>query len=382
MNGAESLLRTLMAAGLDVCFANPGTTEMPMVRALDDVPGMRAVLCLFEGVCTGAADGYARMAEKPGLTLLHLGPGFANGIAYLHDARRARSPIVNVDRRPRHVAPRRRRAAHQRHRIAGASGLGLGPPQRIRRRRSPATRPTRWPRRHVLPGRIATLIVPHDCQLEPASERRGCPRYPGASARERRGDRAGRRRCFAARDRACCFSAATRLRERGLQAAARIAAATGCELMCETFPTRWERGAGTPAIERLPYFPDHGIAALSRFRSIVLAGARAPVSFFGYPGIPSYLISPEQQQATLATPEEDVAAALDAAADALDAPARVDRARRPSDAAAADGCAHARHAVGSRRGVDPRARDRDGREQHEHGAVPRRCRNRRRRIRC
>src|SRR5215510_9412437 len=95
-NGAESLIQTAVAAGLDVCFANPGTTEMPLVRALDDVSGMRSVLCLFEGVCTGAADGYARMAEKPGLTLLHLGPGFANGIAYLHDARRARSPIVNL----------------------------------------------------------------------------------------------------------------------------------------------------------------------------------------------------------------------------------------------------------------------------------------------
>jgi acetolactate synthase-1/2/3 large subunit len=96
MNGAESLIRTLIDAGVDVCFANPGTTEMPMVRAIDETTGMRAVLCLFEGVCTGAADGYARMAEKPGLTLLHLGPGFANGVAYLHDARRARSPIINL----------------------------------------------------------------------------------------------------------------------------------------------------------------------------------------------------------------------------------------------------------------------------------------------
>src|SRR5438034_7204719 len=96
MNGAESLIHTALDAGIEVCFANPGTTEMPLVRALDDVPGMRAVLCLFEGVCTGAADGYGRMADKPALTLLHLGPGLANGIAYLHDARRARSPIVNL----------------------------------------------------------------------------------------------------------------------------------------------------------------------------------------------------------------------------------------------------------------------------------------------
>jgi acetolactate synthase-1/2/3 large subunit len=115
------------------------------------------------------------------------------------------------------------------------------------------------------------------------------------------------------------------LRDRGLDAVARIAAATGCALMCETFPTRWERGAGTPVIERLPYFPDQGIAALSRFRSIVLAGVRPPVSFFGYPGIPSYLISPDQSQATLAGPEDDVVSALEAAVDALGAPAQADR---------------------------------------------------------
>src|SRR5262244_637329 len=96
MNGAESLIRTFVDAGVNMCFTNPGTTEMPLVRALDEMPGMRAVLGLFEGVCTGAADGYARMTEKPGLTLLHLGPGFANGVAYLHDARRARSPIINL----------------------------------------------------------------------------------------------------------------------------------------------------------------------------------------------------------------------------------------------------------------------------------------------
>ena len=96
MTGAESLVRTALDGGVEVCFANPGTTEMPLVTALDSVPGMRAVLGLFEGVCTGAADGYARMRGKPAMTLLHLGPGFANGLANLHNARRAHSPVVNV----------------------------------------------------------------------------------------------------------------------------------------------------------------------------------------------------------------------------------------------------------------------------------------------
>ena len=96
MNGAQSLLATFVNAGVEVCFTNPGTSEMHFVAALDSEPGMRAILGLFEGVVTGAADGYARMAEKPACTLLHLGPGLANGLANLHNARRARTPIVNV----------------------------------------------------------------------------------------------------------------------------------------------------------------------------------------------------------------------------------------------------------------------------------------------
>jgi acetolactate synthase-1/2/3 large subunit len=125
-------------------------------------------------------------------------------------------------------------------------------------------------------------------------------------------------------DETVLFLGGLALRERGLKAAARIVAATGCKLMCETFPARWERGAGTPIIERLPYFPEQGIAALSRYKSVVLAGARSPVSFFGYPGVPSYMISPEQQTTILATPDEDIAAALETLADAFGAPVNPD----------------------------------------------------------
>src|SRR5262245_40438431 len=167
VNGAESLLRTLIAAGLDVCFANPGTTEMPLVRALDDVPGMRAVLCLFEGVATGAADGYARMAEKPGLTLLHLGPGFANGIAYLHDARRARSPIVNLigDHATWHLDADPPLASDIESLAAPVSAW-------VRQSQSgeemAGDLAEAIAMAAIKPGNIATLIVPHDCQLETA----------------------------------------------------------------------------------------------------------------------------------------------------------------------------------------------------------------------
>src|SRR5262245_38125408 len=164
MNGAESLIRTLVDAGVDVCFANPGTTEMPMVRAIDEIAGMRAVLCLFEGVCTGAADGYARMMEKPGLTLLHLGPGFANGIAYLHDARRARSPIINLI------------GEHATWHLAADAPLtsdidNLARPVSawLRRNKSSADLAgdvaEAIEAASIKPGLIATLIVPHDHQM-------------------------------------------------------------------------------------------------------------------------------------------------------------------------------------------------------------------------
>jgi acetolactate synthase I/II/III large subunit len=322
MNGAENLIRTLVDAGIDICFANPGTTEMPMVRAIDETEGMRAVLCLFEGVCTGAADGYARMAEKPGVTLLHLGPGFANGIAYLHDARRARSPIINLI------------GEHATWHLAADAPLNSDI-------ESLARPVSAWLRRNksaeelagdvaeaieaacIKPGRIATLIIPHDYQLGPAN---GPVAVSAIAPPSKVSEDAVNAAAEALRpdDRKdepkVLFLGGYALRERGLKAAARVAAATGCKLMCETFPARWERGAGTPLIERLPYFPEAAIAAISSYKSVTLAGAKPPVSFFGYPGMPSHIISPEQRTIVLSTPEEDVAGALESLADALGAP--------------------------------------------------------------
>lgn len=322
MNGAESLFRTLIDAGVNVCFANPGTTEMPMVRALDDVPGMRAVLCLFEGVCTGAADGYSRMAGRPGVTLLHLGPGFANGIAYLHDARRARSSIVNLigDHATWHLAAdapltsdieslagpvsawvRRNRSAEELAGDAADAVVAAGSAN----------------------GQIATLIIPHDCQLDAAGggvEHRSLPAAPKVSVEAVNAAVDGLR----GGQPAALFLGGLALRERGLRAVARIAATGKCKLICETFPARWERGAGTPVINRLPYFPEQAIATLAPFKSIILAGAKSPVSFFGYPGLPSYIVSPQQRTLVLAAPEEDVPAALEALADALGAPPYVE----------------------------------------------------------
>ena len=147
MNGAQALIRTLVASDVDVCFANPGTSEMHFVAALDDVPEMRCILALFEGVATGAADGYGRMAERPAATLLHLGSGLGNGLANLHNARRAFTPVVNIvgDHATHHK--RVRRAAGLRHRDRRPQRVGLAAHhdphrgRRHRRRRGRGRRP-------------------------------------------------------------------------------------------------------------------------------------------------------------------------------------------------------------------------------------------------
>ena len=333
MNGAESLIRTALAAGIDVCFANPGTTEMPIVAALDAVPGMRAVLGLFEGVCTGAADGYARMADRPALTLTHLGPGFANGIANLHNARRARSPVVNIvgDHATWHLAADAPLTSDIESLARPVSGW-------VRKSRSAEAVATDTAEAIAAAGhtsgKVATLIVPSDCQWNPA----GAAAPPIApEALPAVSDAALRCAAELLRKhgaRTALFLGGQALRERALGTVKRIAAKTGCRLVCETFPARVDRGGALPTIEKLPYFPEQAIEALSKSEAIVIAGAPVPVAFFGYPNVPSVLIPTGCLAATLAAPHEDVTGALDALANALDAPSEesipVSAAQRPS----------------------------------------------------
>jgi acetolactate synthase-1/2/3 large subunit len=319
MNGAESLILTALNCGVDVCFANPGTTEMPLVAALDAAPRMRAVLALFEGVVTGAADGYARMADRPALTLTHLGPGFANGIANLHNARRAHSPVVNVigDHATWHLAAdapltsdieslARPVSAWVRH-SNSAGAIAADTAEAI----AQAMR---------APGHTSTLIVPADCQWSEA----GAAAEPHAAisppAPPDSAVRAAAEMIRRDGANAVLFMGGAALRQRGLNAAARIAGATGCRLMCETFPARVERGGTMPPVEKLPYFPEMALEALAKSASVILAGARAPVAFFGYPNTPSVLIPEGRDVATLATIEQDVVLALEALADLIGAP--------------------------------------------------------------
>jgi acetolactate synthase-1/2/3 large subunit len=266
-NGAQALMKTLVDSGIEVCFTNPGTSEMHFVAALDSEPKMRAVLALFEGVATGAADGYARMADKPAATLLHLGCGLGNGLANLHNARKGKVPVVNIV------------------------------------------------------GDHATYHVKYDAQLQSDIEtvaRNISPNFVRTSqstealcqdAAEAIGS--GKKNALLLGGRA--------LREPALLEAARIAAHKGVTLFAETFPTRIERGAGLPPVERIAYLAELATLQLSEFDHLILVDAKAPVSFFAYPGKQSYLVPDNCTAHTLSTPEQDAAASLKKLADTLGA---------------------------------------------------------------
>jgi acetolactate synthase-1/2/3 large subunit len=317
-NGAESLIGTAARAGVEVCFANPGTTEMQLVAALDAVTGVRPVLALFEGVCTGAADGYARMAGKPALTLLHLGPGFANGIANLHNARRAHTPLVNLigDHASWHLAAdapltsdieslarpvsRWVRSATSAKELSGDFAEAI----------AAACAP---------PGGVATLIVPQDCQWEAADA--PAPPVPIPAPAPVADTAVAAAAGALAAGSGLLYLGGAALGEGGLRAAARVAAATGCGLLHETFSARLERGVGLPVVDRLPYFPEQAAERLGGVAHLVVAGTREPVSFFGYPEMPSRLAPEGAEVTTLAAPDTDVVGALEALADRLGADA-------------------------------------------------------------
>ncbi|HKE76326.1 MAG TPA: acetolactate synthase large subunit [Acidimicrobiales bacterium] len=318
-NGARALIRTLVAAGVDTCFTNPGTSEMHFVAALDAVPEMRAVLALFEGVATGAADGYARMAGRPATTLLHLGPGLGNGLANLHNARKGRVPVVNVigdhatyhkqynaqlesdiETAARNVSPGWVRTSESPAEVgrdaAEAVAAALGPP-----------------------GQVATLILPADVSWSPGGVQ-GEPIAPAGPLALDADAVDAVAKALRSGEPCGILVGGTALSEDGLVAASRLATATGAKLVAETFPTRMARGAGVPNVDRLPYLAEFAMAQLEGLRHLVLADAKAPVSFFAYPGKPSYLVPDGCEVHVLAGPGSDGAAALAAVAEAIGAP--------------------------------------------------------------
>ncbi len=317
MNGADSLCDTLLANDVDVCFANPGTSEMHFVAALDRKPQMRCILGLFEGVVTGAADGYARMADKPAATLLHLGPVLANGLANLHNARRAHTPMVNIvgehaSYHIQHDAPLHsdieslaRPMSDWVRRIHSAGDVSPAAAAAIEAARTQ-------------PGGISTLILPADAawQDAPSAIQKATPASPSpigeaALTRAREALRNGRKTVILLSGKA--------LRAPALEVAGCIAAKTGARLLAQQSNARMERGAGRVPIDRVPFAVDAALKMLEGTEQLILVGARTPVAFFAYPGKPSVLIPEGCDVISLATPSEDLSQALEQLANAVGA---------------------------------------------------------------
>jgi acetolactate synthase I/II/III large subunit len=284
VNGAQALINTLVDGGVDVCFSNPGTSEMHFVAALDTVPRMRGVLALFEGVATGAADGYARMADRPAAVLLHLGPGLGNGLANLHNARRAHVPMVVVV--GDHATYHKKYDAPLESDIDALAGTVSGWVRRSNDVGEVATDAAEAIAASTAGAQVATLILPADASWSDGGETASVP-APSAGAAVDVGPVA---EVLRSGEPTMMLIGGDATRAAGLAAAARIAEATGARWLCETFPTRLERGAGVPAVDRLAYFAEAAVAQLAGAKHLVLAGARSPVSFFAYPGMPSDLV--------------------------------------------------------------------------------------------
>jgi acetolactate synthase I/II/III large subunit len=322
MNGAEALVAAAIKSGIEICFANPGTTELPLVLALDSVPGLRGILCLHENVATGAADGYGRMAAKPAMCLLHVGVGLANGLTNLHNARRAFTPVLNVigDHATWHLPADPLLATDVEslaHTISdyvkksfGAATIADDVAEAIKAAVEDG-------------GRIATLIVPHDTQIGEAGDvlpaRRDQAKKTYSSGRVVRVAQALKS------GKAALLLGGDALSEPGLILAGRIVAAIGrVDLLCDTFFARMERGGGLPSPMKLPYFPDEALELTQRYERVIVAGTRRPVAFFGHQGLPSYFTT-EEQTVILTEPREDTLGALAALASELNAPEVIDQ---------------------------------------------------------
>ena len=329
MNGAETLVRTLLASGVTTCFSNPGTSEMHFVAALDRVPGMRCVLCLFEGVATGAADGYGRMAQKPASTLLHGAPGLANGLANLHNARRARSPIVNVigDQASYHrpLDPP----------LTGdTDGWARGVSAWTRVVQSVATMgqdaASAVQAARTAHGQIATLIAPADTSWDDGGTE-GAPLPPIAPDKVAPHVIKNVAEVLRRNEPTTIMLGGGPIGAAMIDHAFRIAGAAGAKLLAAQFNARVERGRGRHPIARLAYAYDQSVATLAGTKHLVLIGTMPPVAPFAYPNKPGYLFPKDCSVHVLARSDQDIADALARLADELSAPAVVPREAKPSE---------------------------------------------------
>jgi acetolactate synthase I/II/III large subunit len=319
LNGAQALIRTLTAAGVDTCFSNPGTSEMHFVAALDTVPEMRGVLALFEGVATGAADGYARMAGRPAATLLHLGPGLGNGLANLHNARKGHVPVVNIV--GDHATYHKQYDAQLESDIETVARNVSSwvrwshTPADVGKDAAEAVAVASGP-----PGQVATLILPADVSWSAGGlVAAPIPRRPPSPVDADTVEVVAK--VLLSGEKCGFLLGGEALRADALVAASRVATATGAGMLAETFPTRLERGAGRPPIDRLAYLAEFASAQLAGLRHLVLVDAKSPVSFFAYPGKASDLVPEGCEVHALSSGGGNSAATLEALAEAVGAAA-------------------------------------------------------------
>lgn len=335
MNGAKSLVQTLLAAGVDTCFANPGTSEMHFVAALDQVPGIKCVLGLQENIVTGMADGYYRLARKPACTLLHCAPGLANGMSNLHNARRARSGIVNI------VGDQ---ATYHRPYDAPLTGDTTGMAQTVSAWVRTCTQTADLGRDAIeavraastYPGQVATLILPADVSWEEGGvvgTPMAAPAPPAVDGRAIE----GAARILRSNSDVLILLAGPAALSKGQALAWRVAQATGATVMANFVTPHLARGRGNMQLERVPYDMANAIKALDRFKNIILVNSNPPVGFFGYPGMPSIQHNPQAQFYVLSRTDQDPIEALEGLVKALGAPevAMPDPGPRPKAASGA-----------------------------------------------
>jgi acetolactate synthase-1/2/3 large subunit len=323
MNGAQALFKALRDAGLDTCFANPGTSEMQLVYEMGKTKDTRAVLCLEEMVVTGAADGYGRMMRRPAFTLLHVGSGLGNGLSSLHNAGRANTPIVNVVganatyHQPNfaehefingNIVDVARVVSHWAHQAKSASDLAvLG---------SEAARYSR-----LGSGKICTVVAPTNCHWDPAV----APPVPGAPIETPKVSPQTIQEMVTlltnGKKTAIALGSIAMYGD-GLELAGRIAAKTGADLLVETVPSRLARGEGRVKVTKIPYLPEDAIPFLKNYEQLILVGALFPVTTFAYKGKPTIKVPASCQVTAMATVDHDIWAALGDLAKAVGEPSK------------------------------------------------------------
>ena len=316
INGAESLVKTMINAEINVCFTNPGTSEMHFVAALDKYPKMRSVLCLFEGGATGAADGYYRMLDKPASTLLHLGPGLANGLANLHNAKKANSGVFNVvgEHALEHIklnAPLTsdiegiaKPVSHWVKTCKSSLDVGKNAAEAIKESLNP-------------PGKVSTLILPGDTAWNEGKIAKPLKNYVRDKIDIEKIKIAAEELNKAKNPMILVGGKA--LEEKNLILASKIASKFNCAIMTDFFNAKLERGSGRIKPTRIPYNVDRAVNLLKDFDTIILIGAREPVAFFAYPNKPGVLTSKNTKFVNFAKIEENIDEGLENLCEYVDA---------------------------------------------------------------